>query len=55
MVNDRVTDLHRLQDQLPKEGCDMLDKVDESDYGKFGWVMDPEGDKIELRQPREGK
>ena len=55
MVNYRVTDLHGLLDQLRKEGCQVVDKVDESDYGTFGWVMDPEGNKIELWQPPEGQ
>lgn len=55
MVNYRVADLHRLLGQLREEGCKVLDKVDESDYGKFGWVMDPEGNKIELWQPPDGK
>lgn len=55
MVNYRVADLHGLLDQLREEGCQVLDKVDESDFGKFGWVMDPEGNKIELWQPPAGK
>jgi predicted enzyme related to lactoylglutathione lyase len=32
----------------------VLDKVDESDYGRFGWVLDPEGNKIELWEPPPG-
>ncbi|HKT29634.1 MAG TPA: VOC family protein, partial [Dyella sp.] len=36
-------------------GCQVEDKVDESEYGKFGWVIDPEGNKVELWQPPEGK
>ena len=51
MVNYRVEDLHRLLGQLRAEGCNVLEKVDESEYGKFGWVMDPEGNKIELWEP----
>src|SRR5262245_48130469 len=43
MVNYRVADLHGLLAQLRNEGCQVLDKTDESEYGKFGWVMDPEG------------
>ncbi len=37
------------------EGCDVLEKTEESEYGKFGWVMDPEGNKVELWQAPEGK
>ena len=29
----------------------MLDQTDDSEYGKFGWVIDPEGNKVELWQP----
>jgi len=55
MVNYRVSDLHALLAALRAEGCEVLDKTDESEYGKFGWVMDPEGNKVELWQPPEGK
>ncbi len=55
MVNFRVHDLHALLDQLRQEGCDVQDQVDESEHGKFGWVMDPEGNKIELWQPPDGQ
>jgi len=55
MVNYRVSDLHALLAALRAEGCDVLEKTEESDYGKFGWVMDPEGNKVELWQPPEGK
>jgi hypothetical protein len=30
-----------------------LEKTDELQYGKFGWVMDPEGNKVELWEPPE--
>ncbi len=33
----------------------MLDKTDDSEYGKFGWVIDLEGHKVELWQPPEGQ
>jgi len=55
MVNYRVADLHALLAALRAEGCNVLDKVDESEYGKFGWVMDPEGNKVELWQPPAGQ
>ncbi len=51
MINYRVADLHALLAQLRAEGCAVDDKVDESDFGKFGWVMDPEGNRIELWEP----
>lgn len=55
MVNYRVADLRALLKALKEEGCDVLDKVDESEYGKFGWVIDPEGNKIELWEPPAGQ
>ena len=55
MVNYRVSDLHGLLATLRAEGCDVLEKTEESEFGKFGWVMDPEGNKVELWQPPEGQ
>jgi predicted enzyme related to lactoylglutathione lyase len=55
MVNYRVEDLTALLRALRDEGCDVLDKTDDSEFGKFGWVMDPEGNKVELWQPPEGQ
>lgn len=55
MINYRVADLHALLAALRAEGCKVEDKVDESEYGKFGWVIDPEGNKVELWQPPEGQ
>lgn len=54
MVNYRVDDLHALLDALKAEGCNVLDTISESDYGKFGWVIDPEGNKVELWEPPAG-
>ena len=54
MFNYRVDDLHGLLEQLKKEGVEVIDKVEEYEYGKFGWVMDPEGRKIELWEPTDG-
>jgi len=55
MINYRVDDLHALLAALRAEGCQVEDKVDESEYGKFGWVLDPDGNKLELWQAPEGK
>ncbi|MBC3767418.1 VOC family protein [Neptunicella marina] len=54
MLNYRVADLQTLLQLLREEGCNVLDKTDESDFGKFAWVIDPEGNKIELWQPPAG-
>ena len=55
MINYRVADLDALLPLLREEGCNVIDKTDNSEYGKFGWVMDPEGNKVELWQPPEGQ
>lgn len=55
MINYRVADLHSLLQALRSEGCNVLEKTDDSEYGKFGWVMDPEGNKVELWQPPDGR
>jgi predicted enzyme related to lactoylglutathione lyase len=55
MVNYRVADLAALLAALRAEGCQVLDKVDDSEFGKFGWVIDPEGHKIELWEPPAGQ
>jgi predicted enzyme related to lactoylglutathione lyase len=55
MVNYRVADLHALVEELRKEGCNVLDKTEDSEYGKFGWVIDPEGNKVELWEPPPGQ
>ncbi len=55
MINYRVDDLQSLLSILREEGCQVLDKVENSEFGKFGWVMDPEGNKVELWQPPPGQ
>ena len=55
MVNVRVADVRALVAALREEGCNVLDKVDESEYGKFAWVVDPEGNKVELWEPPAGE
>jgi predicted enzyme related to lactoylglutathione lyase len=55
MINYRVDDLAALLQALRDEGCHVLEKTDDSEYGKFGWVIDPEGNKVELWQPAAGQ
>lgn len=55
MINYRVEDLQVLVKVLKKEGCNVLEKIDDSEYGKFAWVIDPEGNKVELWQPPPGQ
>jgi predicted enzyme related to lactoylglutathione lyase len=51
MINYRVEDLLGLVKVLREEGCHVLDDIQDSDFGKFAWVIDPEGNKVELWQP----
>ena len=51
MFNYRVKDLHALMASLKAEHVEIVGKIDEQPYGKFGWIMDPEGNKIELWEP----
>lgn len=51
MINFRVADLDALLAVLRDEGCHVVDKTETSEQGKFGWVVDPEGNKVELWQP----
>lgn len=55
MINYRVAHLAALLETLRKEGCEVIDKTDSSEFGKFGWVMDPEGNKVELWEPPSGR
>jgi len=55
MFNFRVVDLDAMLDQARREGCTVLDEIEEMEFGRFGWVIDPEGNKIELWEPVPGK
>jgi len=55
MINLRVEDLFALIDQLKKEGVQIAGEPIDEEYGKFGWIIDPEGNKIELWQPPDEK
>ena len=51
MVNFRVPDLDAMLAQLRAAGAQVDDKVEEYDYGRFGWATDPEGNRFELWAP----
>ncbi|HMG91056.1 MAG TPA: VOC family protein [Chryseolinea sp.] len=53
MFNYRVENLVELLKVLRDEGVTVIDKVEDLPYGKFGWIMDPEGNKIELWEPKD--
>ncbi len=54
MINFRVDDLVSLLESLREAGMEVVGKMEEYEYGKFAWVMDPDGNKIELWEPAEG-
>jgi predicted enzyme related to lactoylglutathione lyase len=54
MINFRVDDLDALLDKLRTEGVWIDPKREDYDYGRFAWIMDPEGNRIELWQPPPG-
>jgi predicted enzyme related to lactoylglutathione lyase len=51
MINYRVDDLDEVLAGLRAEGCAVDDRVDSSEQGRFGWVVDPEGNRLELWEP----
>jgi len=55
MINYIVNDLDTVLNALRNEGCDVDPKTEESEYGRFGWVMDPEGNRVELWEPPDRK
>ena len=53
MFNYRVENLVELLKVLKEEGVTIVGEIEEFPYGKFGWIMDPEGNKIELWEPKD--
>lgn len=51
MQNFRVENLEALLEKLKQEGVTIIGDMETYDYGKFGWILDPEGNKIELWEP----
>ena len=55
MINYVVDDLEALLGKLQKQGVKIDPKREEYDYGRFAWVYDPDGNKIELWEPTTSK
>ena len=53
MINYRVENLELLLDTLRQENVTVVGEVEEYPYGKFGWILDSEGNKIELWEPKD--
>ena len=54
MINYRVADLDALLAALRAEGVAVDEKREDSEYGKFAWITDPDGNRIELWEPPPG-
>ncbi len=55
MVNYRVDDLEAALRRLREAGASVSPEIDEDDYGRFAWGVDPEGQRFELWQPAPGR
>lgn len=53
MMNYRVENLEELLETLKQEGVEVIDKIERVEEGKFGWIVDLEGNKIELWEPND--
>ncbi len=53
MINYRVADLEALVEELKKENVTIVDKIETYDYGKFVHIIDIEGNKIQLWEPKD--
>ncbi len=51
MVNYRVNDMDAIVAQLASEGVQIDERVEDAEYGRFRWLVDPEGNRIELWEP----
>ena len=51
MINYRVDDLDALVAQLRTDGIDLVAGPESHENGKFAWIMDPDGNKVELWEP----
>jgi catechol 2,3-dioxygenase-like lactoylglutathione lyase family enzyme len=54
MINYIVDSLDDFIAQLKSQGLEVDDQIEESEFGRFGWVYDPEGNRIELWEPPKG-
>ncbi len=54
MINFRVSNRDAMLTQLREAGCDVDERTEDSEYGHFGWVTDPEGNRVELWQEPSG-
>jgi predicted enzyme related to lactoylglutathione lyase len=54
MINYRVANLDRMLNQLREARVPVDETINDSEFGRFGWATDPEGNRFELWEPRHG-
>jgi predicted enzyme related to lactoylglutathione lyase len=54
MLNFRVNNLEKMLEQLKNAGVEVMPEITNDENGQFAWILDPEGNKIELWQPASG-
>jgi len=52
MINYAVDDLDAMLARLHAKGVEVLDRADDGKNGRFAWILDPEGNKVELWEPK---
>lgn len=52
MINYRVDDMAGMLEQLQRNGVEIVKGPESHENGKFLWVMDPDGNKVELCEPK---
>ena len=53
MINYRVDNLEALVEQFKKDGVTIVDLIESFDYGKFVHILDAEGNKVQLWEPKD--
>ena len=53
MINLIVDDLNAALENVKGGGAEVLEEREEHDFGKFGWFVDPDGNRVELWEPPE--
>ena len=51
MINYRVDNMEDLLAELKRNGVEILKGPESEENGKFAWIMDPDGNKVELWEP----
>jgi predicted enzyme related to lactoylglutathione lyase len=54
MFNLIVDNVEEALSQVAEGGAEIVGEIQDEDYGRFGWFVDPDGNKVELWEPKEG-